>query len=218
MQCSQSYTFTSFKKRNYNPPHQIAPSTTARSLDDRHVRNSVYRRVKSLARRSSGALVPVLAAAVARVEGGGGQIRVSQIVLALDLVTDMLLDAQVERLVIRVRLDAEGEAAWDVADVRARVPVRWLGWLCGGIPRRPLADDAPAVLGVGQDVEADRACDRGGGVRRISCTLGGVPDWPVGWRWHRSWWTLVRERGRRWTILLDVVHRRVPLFALWNSV
>ena len=205
-------------RRNSNPPHQIVPSTTARSLDERHVRNSVDRRVKSLVRRSSGALVSVLAAAVARIESRGGQIRVSQIVLALDLVADMLLDAQVECLVVRVRLDAEGEAAWDVADVRARVPVGWLSWLCGRIPRRPLADDAPAVLGVGQDIEADRACDGGRSVGGAACTLGGVPDWPVGWCWHRSWWTLLREGGRWWTILLDVVHCRMSLFALWNSV
>jgi hypothetical protein len=43
-----------------------------------------------------------IAAAVVRVLSRDGQVSVRQIVLALDLVADVLLDAQVERLVVRV--------------------------------------------------------------------------------------------------------------------
>jgi hypothetical protein len=61
----------------------------------------------------------------------------------------MLLDPQVESLIIRVRFDAERPFSWDVADLRARVPVRGLSWLGGRVPGRAVALDAVAVLGVG---------------------------------------------------------------------
>jgi hypothetical protein len=43
-----------------------------------------------------------MTAAVVWVESSRGQISISQVVLALDLVADMLLDTKVEILVIRV--------------------------------------------------------------------------------------------------------------------
>lgn len=130
----------------------------------------------------------------------------------------MLLDAQVERLVIRVRLDAERPVSWDVAYVRASIPVSWLSRLCCRIPRRSCAINAVAILGVGQQIELDRARNGGRRVRRIFWALGAVPDWPLGWRGQRSWWTLAREGGRWWAVLLDIVHDRVPLAALQNAV
>ena len=138
-----------------------------RSLDTRHVHNSVNRRINSLKSRRRSALALAIAAAVVRVLRSNRQIGVSQIVLTLHLVANILLDAQVERLVIGVRLDAERPVARDVLDLWARVPVRWLSRLCLRIPRRAIALDAPAVLGVGQDVEADLTVDGGGRVRGI---------------------------------------------------
>jgi len=185
------------------------------SLDALHVHNSIDRRINSLPSRRRSALALAITATIIRILGSNRQIRVSQIVLALHLIADILLDAQVESLVIRVRLNAERPVSRDVLDLRARVPVRRLGGLCFRVPSRAVALDAPAVLGIGQDVEADLAVDSGRGVRG---PIGAVSDGPVGDGGQRVWRALLREGGRWWTILLDVVHLRVPLFALRNNV
>ena len=182
--------------------------------DGRLVHNSVDRRINSLEGRRCGALVPGIAVAVVLVESSDGRIKVSQIVLALNFVADVLLDAQVESLVIRVRLDAERPAARDVLDFRARVPVLWLSRLCCRVPGRSAALNAVAILGVGQDVEADLAWNREGRVCGIFWGVGDVSDRPVGWSRQRSWWTLAGESGRWRAVLLDVVHDRMPLAAL----
>jgi hypothetical protein len=61
----------------------------------------------------------------------------------------MLLDPQVKSLIIRVCFDTERPVSRDVADFRARVPVRGLSWLGGRVPGRAVALDAVAILGVG---------------------------------------------------------------------
>ena len=96
------------------------------SLDALHVHNSIDRRVNSVKGRRCSALILAIAAVVSRVASSGGQVSVRQIVLTLDLVADVLLDAQVEGLVIPVGLDAERPAARDVLDFWASVPVLWL--------------------------------------------------------------------------------------------
>jgi len=183
-------------------------------LNSHLVHNSVNRRINSLESRRRRALPLSIAAAVVRVLRSDSYVRVRQIVLALHLVADVLLDAQVERLVVRVRLDAEREVAGDVADVRAIVPLCWLGRLRGRVPGRSGAVDAVAVLGVGKDVEVDGAFNGGRGVRGVFGAVGAVPDRPVGWSGQGSWWALAREGGRWGSVLLDVVHDCVTLVAL----
>ena len=126
----------------------------------------------------------------------------------------MLLDAEVEGVVVGVRLDAERPVARDVADVRARVPVRGLGRLCSRVPGRPGALDAAALLGIGQEVEEDVAGDGLGGVGGVFGGVGGVADWPAGWVGERGWWALFGEGGGWWAVFLDVVHDCVSLAAL----
>ena len=188
------------------------------SLDSSHIHDSIDRRINSLPTRIRSAPTFPITATVIRILRSNRQIRVSQVILALDLIADVLLDTQVERIVTGVRLDAERPVARDVLDLRTWQPVGGLRGLRFRVPGRAIALDAPAVLGVGQEVEADLAVDGGRGVRGVFGAKGGVSDGPVGDGGQRVRRALLREGGRWRPILLDVVHLRVPLFALRNNV
>lgn len=198
--------------------NSIAKKACLRLFNSRHIHNSVNRRINSLPARIRGAPTLPITATVIRVLCSNRQICVSQVILALDLIADVLLDTQVERIVTGVRLDAEGPVARDVLDLRTREPIRRLRRLRFRVPRRAVALDAPAILGVGQEVEADLAVDGGRRVGGVFGAKGGVSDGPAGDGGQRVWRALLREGGRWWAILLDVVHLRVPLFALRNKV
>lgn len=197
MQCFESRTFVSIMDVIFQPtlcihhnPQLVANEACSRLLDALHIHNSVNRRVNGLESRRRSALPFPIAAAIIRILRSDSQVRVSQIVLTLHLIANVLLDAQVESLVIRVRLNTERPVTRDVLDLGARVPVRWLSRLCFRVPGRAVAFDAPAVLGVGQDVEADLAVDSGRGVRG---PIGVVSDRPVGDGGQRVRRALLRE-------------------------
>lgn len=141
-------------------PHPLyrVPAHHPSSLNNRQVRHPINRRIHSLPRRFRGTSPPRITDTKPLIPRRNRQIRISQISLTLHLATNPLPDRQIKSLIIGIRLDAEGPRARDGGFGGAGEPVCWLGGCCCcGIPFGAIADHTVAVLGVGEEVEAEGA-------------------------------------------------------------
>ena len=141
--------FYLYHERYSKPPSMSSRSQSmklSRSLDGRNIYNRVNRRINSLKSRRSSALTLPITATVIRILSGDRQIRISKVILTLNLIADVLLDARIERLVIRVLLNAERPVARDVLNLWTEVPVRWPRRLHFRVPGRAIIFHAPVVL------------------------------------------------------------------------